>query len=132
MPWCVPFWVQFLWDSLGFLDFLEVYFLHQIGEAFLHYLFKLVFNFLLLFFSFCHSYDSDVGTFQVVPEVPKSLFIFFEFLFLYSVLVGCLFLPFVPNNWFEPWFSSCHCWLPEYFAFFHFGPISLFRAPVKF
>ena len=38
--WCVPPWVQLLWDSLGFLDFLEVYFLHQTGEVFLHYLFK--------------------------------------------------------------------------------------------
>ena len=33
-------WVQLLWDSLGFLDFLEVYFLHQIGEVLLHYFFK--------------------------------------------------------------------------------------------
>ena len=32
MPWHVPTWVQFLWDSLGFLDFPEVYFLHQIGK----------------------------------------------------------------------------------------------------
>ena len=31
MPWCVPPLVQFLWNCLGFLDFLEVYFLCQIG-----------------------------------------------------------------------------------------------------
>ena len=32
-----------------------------------------------------------------------SLSSFFEFLFLLSVLVGCLFLPFVANCWFESW-----------------------------
>ena len=37
---CVPLWVQLLWDSLGFLNFLEVYFLRQIVEVFFHYLLK--------------------------------------------------------------------------------------------
>ena len=32
VPSCVLPWVQLLGDSLGFLDFLEVYFLHQIGK----------------------------------------------------------------------------------------------------
>ena len=49
---------------------------------------------------------------------------FFEFLFLHSVLVRFLFLPFVPNCWFKSWFPSCHCWFPEYFALFHFGYLS--------
>ena len=40
VPWCVLSWVQLLWDSLSFLDFLEVYFLCQIGEVLLHYFFK--------------------------------------------------------------------------------------------
>ena len=31
---------------------------------------------MLLFFSFWHPYDLDIGTFQVVPEVCKSLFTF--------------------------------------------------------
>ena len=35
VPWCVLPWVL-LWDSLSFLDFLEVYFLGQIGEVLLH------------------------------------------------------------------------------------------------
>ena len=34
----------------------------------------------------------DIGTFKVVPEVLKLLFIFFEFLFLRSFLIGWLFL----------------------------------------
>ena len=29
-----------------------------------------------MFFSFWHPYNSDIGMFQVVPEVPKSLFTF--------------------------------------------------------
>ena len=80
----VPPWVQLLWDSLSFLDFLEVYFLCQIGEVLCHYLFKEVFNFLLFLFSFWHPYSSDIGTVQVVPEVAKPLFIFLKFLFLHS------------------------------------------------
>ena len=68
---------QLLWDSLSFLDFLEVYLLCQIGEVLLHYFFKEVFNFLVFLFSFWHPYDSDVGTFKVVLEVPKPLSSFF-------------------------------------------------------
>ena len=40
VPWCVPPWVQLFWDSLSFLDFLEVYILCQMKEVLLHYLFK--------------------------------------------------------------------------------------------
>ena len=56
------------------------------------------FNFLLFLFSFWYPYDSDVGTFKVVPEVSKPLLIFFDFLFLHSVPVEYLFLPFVLNH----------------------------------
>ena len=44
---------------------------------------------------------------------------FFEFLFLHSVLVRFLFLPFVPNCWFESRFSSLHCWFPVCFSFIY-------------
>ena len=91
---CGPLWVQLVWDTLCFLD-LYVYLLHQIKEVFLHYFFNYVFNFFLFLFS--HSYDSDVGTFGDVLESSYTLLIFFEFLFLYSVAVEYLFLPF-PNN----------------------------------
>ena len=40
VPWCVPTRVQLLWDSLSFLDFLEVYYLCQIREVLLNYFFK--------------------------------------------------------------------------------------------
>ena len=52
------------WDSLSFLDFLEVYFLYHIGDVLFHYLFKEVFIFLVFLFSFWHPYDSYVGTFK--------------------------------------------------------------------
>ena len=52
------------WDSLSFLDFLEVYFLYHIGEVLFHYFFKEVFIFLVFLFSFWHPYDSYVGTFK--------------------------------------------------------------------
>ena len=34
MLWCVPSWVQLLWYSLSFLDFLEVSFLARLGKFF--------------------------------------------------------------------------------------------------
>ena len=76
MSWCVSAQVQLLWDSVSFLDFLEVHFPCQIGEVVRHYFFTEVFDFLLFLFSFWHPYDSDVGTFKVVSEVPKPLLIF--------------------------------------------------------
>ena len=42
----------------------------------LHYFFKYVFNVLVFLFSFWHPYDSAIGNFKVVLEVPKPLFIF--------------------------------------------------------
>ena len=60
---------------------------------------------------------------KIVPEVPKTLLIFLEFWFCHSVLVKCLFIPSVPNCWFESQFPSFHCWCPVFFFF-----ISLFIA----
>ena len=41
-----------------------------------------------------------------------SSFFFFELLFLYAVLVECLFLLSGSNCWFESRFPSLHCWFP--------------------
>ena len=71
----------------------------------------------LAFLFFWHPYDLDVEMFKVVLEVPKPLLIFFEFSFLHSVQVECLFLPSAPNLWFETQFPSFHCWFPVYFYF---------------
>ena len=43
-------WVQLLWDSLSFLDFLEVYFLCQIREVLLHYIFFFLFKYFIYLF----------------------------------------------------------------------------------
>ena len=81
MSCCVSSWIQFLWDSLGFLNFPEVYFLCQVEKVSLHYFFKYVFDFLVSLFSFWHPYDSDVETFKVGLEVPKLLLVFLNFCF---------------------------------------------------
>ena len=111
MMWCVLPWVQLLWDSLSFLDFLEVYFLCRIGEVILHYFFKKVLNFLLFLFSFWYPYDLDVGTFKDVLEVPKPLLIFLKssffillwlnvsfFLVVHTIDLSPSFLPFTVGS----------------------------------
>ena len=93
MPWCVPPWVQLLSDSQSFLDFLEVYFLCQIGEVLFHYFFKQVFNLLLSLFSFWLPDNSDVGTFKVVPEVSQPLLIFLNSCFFILLQLNVYFFP---------------------------------------
>ena len=51
MCFCLFLFGSHFFGTLGFLDFLEVCFLCQIGEVFLHYFFKQVFNDLLFLFS---------------------------------------------------------------------------------
>ena len=89
MPWCLLPWIQ-LWDSLSFLDFLEVYFLPSDCESSPSLFIQISFHFLLFLFSFWHPYDSGVGTFKVVPEVP----IFSHF------LNSCFFILFWLNVYF--------------------------------
>ena len=126
---CPP-WVQLLCDSLSFLDFLEVYFLCQIGEVFLHYLFKEIFNFSLLLFSFWHPYNSDIGTFQVVPEIPQPLFIslnsYFFILFQLDVYFFLFFQIVALSPGFLPVTAGClnillYFTLDIFHLFFHFS-----------
>ena len=65
--------------------------IHHIGEVFLHYLFKWVFNLLLFFFSFWNPCDSDVIEFIVVPEVPKPLLNFLNTCFFILVWLDVYF-----------------------------------------
>ena len=74
------------------MSFPEVHFLCQIREVLLHYFFQISFQFFLLFlFSFWYLYNSDVGMFKIVTEVPKPLLIF---------LNSCFFILF----WFNVYF----------------------------
>ena len=59
---------------------------------------QISFQFLAVVLLLLAPYNSDTGTFQVVPEVPKPLLIFSEVLFLHSVQVECFFLPSGPNH----------------------------------
>ena len=88
MSWGVSTWVCPVWDSRGFLDLCN-YFLPHFGEVFSYYLleyFLMAFIFVLFFWD---SYDSNVGAFHIVPEVPEVVlisfdsFFFFPFCFIY-------------------------------------------------
>ena len=54
--------------TLCFLDLVD-YFLSHVREVFSYYLFKYFLRSLITLFSFWHSYNVNVGTFNVVPEV---------------------------------------------------------------
>ena len=51
---------------------------------------------------------------------------FFEFLFLHSVLVGCLFLPFVPNHYLSPGFLPVTVGSLNILLYFILGILHLF------
>ena len=90
MSWGVSPWVYPVWDSLGFLD-LGGYFLSHFTEVCNYYLKYFLMAF--LFFFFWDSYDSNVGVFNIVPEVSDVVLDSYNSLFLFSSLIH-LFLPF--------------------------------------
>ena len=71
MSWHVSPWVYPVWDPLCLLDLID-YFLFHVGEIFNYNLFK---NFLIpfLFLFFWNPYNSNVGMFDMVPEVSKTV-----------------------------------------------------------
>ena len=81
-PWDYP-----VWDSLGFLD-LGDYFRPHFREVFNYYLLK-YFIMIFLFVFFWDSYNSNVGVFNLVPEVSEIVlisfnsFLFFPLCFIY-------------------------------------------------
>ena len=85
-PWVCP-----VWDSLGFLD-LGDYFLPHFTEVFNYYLLKYFLMVFLFVFFFWDSYDSDVGAFNIVPEVSEIVLISFNSFFFFPLIH--LFLPF--------------------------------------
>ena len=73
-----------VWDSLGFLDWGDS-FLPHFREVLSYYLLK----YLLmpsLFVFFWDSYDSNVGAFEIVPEVSEVVLISFSFFFFFFPL----------------------------------------------
>ena len=79
LPWVCP-----VWDSLCFLD-LGDYFLPHFREVFNYYLIKyFLIDFLFVFF-FWDSYDSNIGMFNVVPEVSEIVLISFNSFFFFPL-----------------------------------------------
>ena len=72
MSWGVSPWVYPVWDSMGFLD-LGGYFLPHFREVFNYYLLKYFLMAFLFVFFFWDSYDSNVGAFNIVPEVSEAV-----------------------------------------------------------
>ena len=91
VSWSVSPWVYPDWNFLGFLD-LGDYFLPHFREVFNYYLLK-YFLMVFLFVFFWNSYDSNVGAFDVVPEVSEIVLISFNSFFLFPFLLHLL-LPF--------------------------------------
>ena len=85
MSWHALPWVFPICDCLGFLD-LGGYFLPHFREVFNYYLLKYFFMAFLFVFFFRDSYDSNVGAYNIVPEVSEFVLIFFySFFFFFSL-----------------------------------------------
>ena len=100
-----------VWESLGFLDLCD-YFLPHFREVFNYYLLK-YFLMVFLFVFFWDFYDSNVGLFNIVPDVSEVvLFSFNCFFFLFLSLLQ-LFLPFyllIHLSYHLP--PLFYCWFP--------------------
>ena len=73
MSWGVSPWVYPVWDTLYFLG-LDVYFLPYFWKVFNYYILT-YFLMVFLFDFFWDSYDSNVGAFNIVPEVSEIVLI---------------------------------------------------------
>ena len=84
VSWHVSPWVYPVWDSLCLLDLID-YFPFHVGEVFNYNLFKnFLIPFILLFF-FWDPYNSNVGAFDIIPEVSETILSSFHSFLLYSV-----------------------------------------------
>ena len=91
MFWCVPPWVQLVWDSLSFLDFLEVYSFARLGRV----------SFIICSnkFSFSCSSYSPSGT--PIIQMLEHLKLAQKFLSLSSFFLNsCFFILFQLNVYF--------------------------------
>ena len=70
--------------TLGFLD-LGDYFLPHFREVFNYYLLKYFLMVFLFVFFFWDSYDSNVGVFNILPEVSETVLISFNSFFFFPL-----------------------------------------------
>ena len=89
MSWGVSPWVYPIWNSLCFLD-LGDYFLPHFREVFNCYLLKYFLMVFLFVFFFWDSYDSNVGVFNIVPEVSEVVLISFNSFFLSALFISTI------------------------------------------
>ena len=85
MSCCVSPWVYPVWNSLSFLDLTD-YFLSHVREAFDYNLFKYFLRPFPFLFFFWEPYNSNVGAFDVVPEVSETVLISFRYFSLFCFL----------------------------------------------
>ena len=88
VSWSILSWVYPVWDSLGFL-YLGDDFLPHLRQVFHYYLLK-YFLMAFLFVFFWDSYDSNIGTFNIVPEVSEVVLISFYSFFLSSSFISTI------------------------------------------
>ena len=84
LPWVYP-----VWDALGFLD-VGGCFLPHIREVFDYYLLKYFLTHFLFVFFFWDTYDSNVGAFNIVPEVSEVVLISFNSFFLSASFISTI------------------------------------------
>ena len=84
MSWGVSPWVYPVWDSLGFLN-LGDYFVPHFREVFNYYCLKYFLMLFLFVFFFWDSYDSNIGAFNIVPEVSEVVLISFNSFFFFPL-----------------------------------------------
>ena len=87
MFWGVSLWIYPVWDPLGVLDFCD-YFLPHFREVLNYYLLKYFLMVFLFIFFFWDAYASNVGVFNIVPEVFEVVLISFNFFFLFFLSVS--------------------------------------------
>ena len=86
LSWHVSPWIYPVWDSLHFLDLID-YFLSHVREVFNYTLFKYFLRPFLFLFFFLELYISNVGGFNVFPEVPETVLNSFHS-FFFILLLG--------------------------------------------
>ena len=90
MSWHVSPWIYPVWDSLCFLDLID-YFLSHVREVLQYNLFKYFLSLFLFLFLFWDPYNSNVGAFNVVPEVSETgLNSFHSSLFFSAVVISTI------------------------------------------
>jgi len=89
VSWGVSPWIYPVWDTLGFLD-LGGYFLPHFRDVFSYCLLKYFLTPFLFVVFFWDTYDSNVGVFNIVPEVSEIVLISFHSFFLSASFISTI------------------------------------------